>query len=80
MGNYIGPDNGQGMRIYINGQEVENEASWSVWPVSAGDSRIVVGRHYADKDQHYGNAQVDELIFFDAALTSDDVQSIYNSA
>ena len=47
---------------------------------SAGDSRIVVGRIYADRDQRYASVQVDELIYFNAALTSDHVQSIYNSA
>ena len=47
---------------------------------SAGGGRIVVGRWYPDQDQNYTSVQVDELIYFNASLTSDDVQSIYNSA
>ena len=47
---------------------------------SAGDGRIVVGRYYSDRDERYVSVQVDELIFFNAALTNDDVQLIYNSA
>ena len=47
---------------------------------SAGDGRIVVGKRYTDKDQDYASVQVDELIYFNASLISDEVQSIYNSA
>ena len=47
---------------------------------SDGDGSIVVGRYYTDRDRDYASVQVDELIYFDAALTSAEVQSIYNSA
>ena len=47
---------------------------------SPGDGRIVVGRYYTNYDGNYASVHVDELIYFDAALTNDDVQSIYNSA
>ena len=47
---------------------------------STGDGRIVVGREYTDRDMDYASVQVDELIYCDAVLTSDDVQLIYNSA
>ena len=80
MFNYIGPTESEGVRIYYNGTEVANDTTKSTKPFPAGDGRIVVGRLYTDRDESYGNVQVDELIYFDAALTSDDVQSIYNSA
>ena len=50
------------------------------WSRSPGYGRIVVGRQYTNRDERYASVQVDELIYFNAALTSDDVQSIYNSA
>ena len=47
---------------------------------SAGGGRIVAGREYTDSDERYASVQVDELIYFNASLTSDDVQSVYNAA
>ena len=78
--NYIGPNNGQGMRIYRDGVEEGSHTTRISESLSAGDGRIVVGRWYTDSDSYYSSIQVDELIFFNAALTDTDVQSIYNSA
>ena len=49
-------------------------------PKQAGDGKIVVGRQYTNRDEQHGSVEVDELIYFNAALTSDNAQSIYNSA
>ena len=80
MGCYLGPNNGQGISIYYNGTEEGSATTKAGGPYSAGDGRIVVGRIYTNLDQDYASFEVDELIYFNAALTSDDVQSIYNSA
>ena len=80
MLNYIGPNDGEGIRMFIDGAEVRSSTTGSARSVSVGDGRIVVGRLYPDLDQEYASVMVDELIYFNAALTSDDVQSIYNSA
>ena len=81
MLNYIGPNDGEGLRIYYNGMEVTSDTiKSSAGPYSTGDGRIVVGRRLTNLDENYASVQVDELIYFNASLTSDDVQSIYNSA
>ena len=77
--NYIGPNNTDGIRVYYNGAEVANDTEKNVSPSSAGDGRIVLGRRYTDKDKDYASVQVDELIFFNQALTNDQVELIYNS-
>ena len=59
---------------------MRSDTDKSEWSYSPGEGRIVVGRLYTDKDQNYTSVQVDELIYFNAALTTDDVRSIYNSA
>ena len=46
---------------------------------SAGDGRIVVGRRWVNLDQEYASVQIDELIYFNRALTNDELESIYNS-
>ena len=78
--NYIGPNNGEGSRIYYDGAEVARDTEKDVWSHPAADGRIVVRRWYIDNDSDYSSVQVDELIYFNASLTSADVQSIYNSA
>ena len=78
--NYIGPNNGQGIRMHVNGEEVASDTDKTAKSYPAGDGRIVVGRLFTNHDQYYTSVEVDELIYFDAALAIDEVQSIYNSA
>ena len=80
MLNYIGPDNGEGIKIYKDGIEVASDTTKVATPRSARDGRIVVGRYYTNYDGYYASVQVDELIYFNSVLTSAEVQSIYNSA
>ena len=82
MINYIGPD-GEGddaSMIFFNGTVVASETTKPAQSYSTGDGRIVVGRSYTNRDERYGSVEVDELIFFNAALTGSDVMSICNSA
>ena len=78
--NYIGPDNGQGIGIYYNGAEVASDTTKTSGSYSAGYGRIVVGRRYTNEDRLYTSVQVDELVFFNVALTPEYIQSLYNSA
>ena len=78
--NYIGPNDGQGIRIYYDGAEVRSDTTKSAYSYSTGDGRIVVGREYNNQNNRYASVEVDELIYFNASLTSDEAQSIYNSA
>ena len=80
MLNYIGPSDGEGIIVYINGTEVASVTTKFGLLFSAGDGRIVVGRRFTDLDGGYASVEVDELIYFNAALSDTDVQSIYNSA
>ena len=75
--NYIGPDDG--IRMYYGGEEVTNTSTKNTYPVQQGNGRIVIGRVYTDFDNHYASLQMDELIFFNASLTSNQVERIYDS-
>ena len=77
--NYIGPNDGQGIRIYFDGLKVKSDTDKRARSYSAGNGRIVVGRKFTNQDRDYVSVEMDELIFFNAALRSDNVQSIYNS-
>ena len=78
--NYIGPNGVEGIKGYIDGTEVVSDMTKNPRSVATGDGRIVVGRYRKDKDNIYASVQIDELSYFNAALTDDDVLSIYNSA
>ena len=77
--NYIGPNDGEGIWIYYNGAEVVNGTTKSDGTYSAGDGRIVVGRCYIDEDRRYASMEIDELIFFNKALTTTDIEHLYNT-
>ena len=74
--NYIGDDDGQGIRVY--GMEVVSDATRDV-ARSAGDGRIVVGRRWTDQDTYYASMEIDELIFFNKALSTTDIELLYNA-
>ena len=75
--NYIGPSDG--IRLFYDGAEVKSDTVKDAASVPSGDAGIVVGRRYTDIDSYYGNVKIDELIFFDQDLSSEDIQLIYNS-
>ena len=74
--NYIGPYNGQGIRVYYNGQGVVSDTDKDGGPYPAGDGRIVVGRFFTDKDIGYASMQIDELIFFNKTLSTTDIKHL----
>ena len=78
--NYLGPNFGEGIRIYFDGTVRTFGRVMTASEVSAGDGRIVMGRHYTDLDQNYASVQVDELIFFNQALSPSDVTALWHHA
>ena len=76
--NYIGPDNGQGIRIYEDGVLTGSEVTKSGGTYSAGDGRVVVGRPYVDLNVQHGWVNVDELLFFNQSLNDQQVWGIKN--
>ena len=40
------------------------------------DGRVVIGRDFTDKDEAYGSVQVDELFFFNVALSDSDIMTL----
>ena len=77
---YIGPNRGQGIRLFKNGVRISSKGSInrSSYNYTAGDGRVVVGRLYVNRDYKYASVEIDELIFFNQALQEDEVKEIYN--
>ena len=41
-----------------------------------GDGRIVIGRRFSELDSNYASVQVDELLFFNQALTFTEINAL----
>ena len=66
MVNFISPQ--EGFKIYNDGVEVGSGATNLGGSYSVGDGRIVFGRSLTGVDGNYASVEVDELLFFNAAL------------
>ena len=75
--NYIGPADGQGITIYKDGILQGSDTSKGGPSYPPGDGRVVVGRWFTDRDRDYASVEVDELTFWNRALTLQEIQAIY---
>ena len=78
--NFIGPNDGEGFRVFYDGAEVPSDTTKYSRSSSHGDGRIVVGRRGTHRDRDYSSAMVDELIFFNQTLTEAEILAIVASA
>ena len=77
--NYIGPNDGQGIRIYENGVQTGSDVSKEVTSFPAGDGRVAVGRRTPKLDEKYVGVDVDELLFFNEKLTDQHALDLKNN-
>ena len=75
--NFIGPAEGEGIRIYQDGVQVANDTTKSYGtcqhPACRPDGRIVVGRQYTKMDLGFCSFQVDELALFNEILSLEEI-------
>ena len=74
--NYIGPEHGQGIRIYYNGVKLDGgNTKYSGGKLaSPSDGSVVVGKF----GNYYSTVALDELLFFNVKLTGDQIWELYN--
>ena len=78
--NYIGPKNGEGIKILYDGAEVASDTTRrTLSPRTAATDRIVLGRFYLDRNERYSSVKIDELVFFNQSLKSAEVQQLLRS-
>ena len=76
--NYLGPNIGEGIKIFYDGTEVVSDTTKDGGSFPAGDGRIVLGRFFTDTDEKYTSMQVDELLLFNEALSATDIALLCN--
>ena len=76
--NYMGPDEGEGIRIYHDGVQVANATTKSTntcqHVACRPDGTILVGRLKTRQESNYCSLQVDELAFFNEALSEEEIR------
>ena len=75
--NYIGPNSGEGVRMLVDGAEVASDTTRYGGSYLGGNGRISVGRYWTNRNKDYTSVIVDELIFFNRYLTSEEIKDIY---
>ena len=75
--NYIGPNDGQGFRIYQNSRLVANRTTLQTFSdYISGNRNIVIGKFFNNADFWYSSVQVDELYFFNRVLTEAEIRML----
>ena len=79
MLNYIGPDAGEGIELYVNGTLSVGTSVKQEGQHLQEESRVVVGKVFTNNNNNYfTSVDVDELFFFNEILSSQDVTNLYN--
>ena len=78
MLNFIGPDDGEGIRIYNDGVQVAEVTRKGYQPCTQDqtcmpDGTIVVGRLETGRHRDYCSLKMDELAFFNEALSQEEI-------
>ena len=77
--NYVGPNEGQGIRIYNDGKLVGTDTTKTNETNLPSDGRIVIGRadlHHTGTPNFisfYASVEVDELLIFNRTLTEPEI-------
>ena len=75
--NFIGPNYGQGLRIYYNGDYYGVEQRlMEIESNGDADGKVVIGRAFYEQNDLYASVQVDELLFFNAALAEAEITTL----
>ena len=72
--NYLGPENGRGIRVYLDGVFGNRDSSKEEYTNSAGNGQVFVGKFRPEEDRNYASVEIDELLFFNTTLTQDDIE------
>ena len=78
MLNYIGPNIGEGIRAFSDGALRGSHQSGAGGNHSVSDGQMVIGRRYPNRHRDYAHVEVDELIFFNEALSNEEVGQLYD--
>ena len=74
--NYLGSENGKGIRAYMDGAFGNGDSSKEEYTNSAGNGEIVVEKFRPEEERNYASVELDELLFINATLTQEDIETL----
>ena len=79
--NYFGPDDGEGIKVYHNGEEVGSDTTRFPLPETntPGEGRMALGRDPIGDEEFYGfygSVEVEDLRFFNQNLTAEAIETL----
>ena len=74
---YRGPNNGQGVTVFKNGQSVGDDKHRST-TTTAAPGTLMIGKLFTGNNAGYCRCQVDELLIWNRQLTSSEINWIKN--
>ena len=74
--NFIGPENGEGIKFYLDGMLTGSDDTGEAETHTPGNGRVVLGRVYTDEDDLYGGVALDELLFFNQTLSEQEIMQL----
>ena len=72
---YLGPNNGQGLVVYVNGTEVGRTAVMSTTLLQPGNGQLVIGKGYGN--DYYSSVVVDELTLWNRELSDQEIMDLH---
>ena len=78
MINYFGADEQGTVETYLNGIVRARDNTISQGTYTQGNGRIAIGRFWVEEDHSYSSMEIDELLFLNVTLTSDQIESLAN--
>ena len=79
--NFYGPEEGEGIEGFKNGVSYargDTSGSPGANPLADSARKIFIGSITTDGAQQVGSLEADEVIFFNKALTPEEITSLYN--
>ena len=74
---YLGPNNGQGLVVYINGTQERRKTTKHDDSRQPSNGQLVIGKKTTNGDYFYSSVAVDELTLWNRQLTAQEVEDLH---
>ena len=74
---YLGPNNGQGLIVYVNGTAAGRGTTRVADVNQQGNRQLVIGKKFINSDDDYSSVAADELTLWSRELTVQEIEDLY---
>ena len=77
VANLIGPQEGEGIILFLDGNLLVSDTTLGDVGRQAGNGQVQIGRSYTDSYLEYATVAIDEILFFNRILESDEIEALF---